>query len=255
MLKTPVLLIVVVVASAAPMRSVGPGVWRPLYPAEGEEAVAVPAFQLDERTVTTREFAAFVRANPTWQRGAVGALFADEGYLTGWASPTEPGEALHAKPVTQVSWWAARAYCSSRDARLPTEAEWELAGMASATTADATGDPAHLATILAWYSRPGRDGLPDAGSGPANVWGIRGLHTGVWEWVDDYASALVSVDNREDGAVDASRFCGAGAVSASIKEDYAAFMRIAFRSSLQAASTTANLGFRCARDAGPEPQP
>lgn len=45
-----------------------------------------------------------------------------------------------------------------------------------------------------------------------------------------------------------SRFCGAGAVTAADKNDYASFMRIAFRSSLKAGYTAGSLGFRCARD-------
>ena len=39
-------------------------------------------------------------------------------------------------------------------------------------------------------------------------------------------------------------YCGSGAVGASDFENYAAFMRYAFRSSLEARYTVANLGFR-----------
>ncbi|MCP4872684.1 MAG: formylglycine-generating enzyme family protein [Proteobacteria bacterium] len=232
----------------ASMTTVGPGLWRPLYPAEGEEEITVPAFELDEAAVTHRQFLEFVQEHPEWRRDNVGSLFADEGYLDSWAGPGELGSSVgRGHPVSGVSWWAARAYCSSRDARLPTEAEWELAAQASTEEADASEDPEHLAQILAWYSRPGNQTDPVAHSEP-NFWGVYDLHGQVWEWVDDYASALVANDNREDGTVDITRFCGAGAITASLKIDYAAFMRIAFRSSLQADSTTRNLGFRCARD-------
>jgi formylglycine-generating enzyme required for sulfatase activity len=42
-------------------------------------------------------------------------------------------------------------------------------------------------------------------------------------------------------------FCGAGALSSADKENYAAFMRFAFRSGLKGKSATWNLGFRCAK--------
>jgi formylglycine-generating enzyme required for sulfatase activity len=44
-------------------------------------------------------------------------------------------------------------------------------------------------------------------------------------------------------------FCGAGALRATDVNDYAAFMRVAFRSALQADFTGRALGFRCAADA------
>lgn len=203
-------------------------------------------FQLEERPVTNAEYLAFVKKQPSWQRGQVPALFSDDGYLSHWTGALEPKPDDLARPVTHVSWWAARAFCEARGRRLPYEAEWELAAMASATKKDATSDPAYLAQILAWYGRPGSAALPNAGDGEANAWGVRDLHGVVWEWVEDFQSALVTADNRENGAVDISKFCGAGAVSAEVKEDYAAFMRLAFRASLAAQYTTRNLGFRCA---------
>jgi len=47
---------------------------------------------------------------------------------------------------------------------------------------------------------------------------------------------------------DRARFCGEGALSTADREHYAVLMRIAFLSSLEAAYTTASLGFRCAQD-------
>ena len=60
--------------------------------------------------------------------------------------------------------------------------------------------------------------------------------------------ALVASDDRERGDADRDKYCGAGAALARDPRQYATFMRLAFRSSLQARYTTANLGFRCAAD-------
>ena len=81
---------------------------------------------------------------------------------------------------------------------------------------------------------------------------MRDLHGLVWEWVDDFNALLVSADNREQGDPDLLRFCGAGAITLQQRDNYAVLMRIAMLSSLKAADTTANLGFRCAKPAAPE---
>ena len=73
--------------------------------------------------------------HPEWRRDRVAGLFADEGYLRHWASAASPGAAIAQQPVTQVSWFAASAYCEARGARLPRWYEWEFAAAASATEA------------------------------------------------------------------------------------------------------------------------
>lgn len=235
-------------AAETPRATVGPGLYRPLYPtSEAEAEIRVPAFQLDVLPVTNAQFLSFVLADPAWRRDSIPSLYADEGYLSHWATPTTLGPSVEASaPVTRVSWFAARAYCAARGARLPDEAEWELAAAASETSPDGLRDPVFLAKILDWYSTPS-GALGPVGQGEPNYWGVHDLHGSVWEWIEDYNSALIAVDNRQDGGADKMQFCGAGALSAKDKQDYAAFMRVAFRSSLEARFTARNLGFRCAR--------
>lgn len=230
---------------------VGPAAYRPFYPpSPTQQVVVVPAFRLQARPVTNGEFLAFVRKHPEWRRDRVPRLFADPGYLRHWAGPLQHGPHVRAgQPVTQVSWWAARAYCKDKGLRLPTEHEWELAAQASEALPDGTRDEAWKQRILDWYARPVRGALPDVGQRPPNFWGLSDLHGLVWEWVVDFNSTLVAADDREAGNKDKLQFCGAGALAARDKGDYASFMRIAFRSSLRAHYTASALGFRCAADA------
>jgi formylglycine-generating enzyme required for sulfatase activity len=78
---------------------------------------------------------------------------------------------------------------------------------------------------------------------------VHDLHDLVWEWVLDFNAPMLGSDARDAGDAERMRFCGAGALTASDKEDYASYMRLAMRSSLRASYTTGSLGFRCAMDA------
>ena len=213
------------------------------------KAPTVPAYSLRVEPVTNAQVLAFVTANPEWQRDRVASVFADARYLSHWQSPDTLGaNALPQQPVTQVSWFAAQAYCESEQARLPSWIEWERAAAASASVADARGDAVWRKQLLDWYAKPSNAPLGTIG-GAANLYGARDLHGLVWEWVDDYAAMMVTADSRDQNDPDKLKFCGSAALSLRDRDNYALLMRIALLSSLQADDTTANLGFRCARDA------
>lgn len=246
-------------AGAAPamaMARVPAGSYLPLYVSPGPDTGAaagrgvarrreVPAFDMDVRPVTNGEFLEFVRSHPEWRRSKVKPLFADASYLSHWKEDLEPGERAPAEsPVVNVSWFAARAYLKARGKRLPTVDQWEYAAAASETLRDASRDPAFRARLRAWYGKPTPARLPPAGSTFRNAYGVADLHGLVWEWTLDFNSALVTGESRADGSLERSLYCGSGASGAADFEDYEAFMRYAFRSSLEAGYCVANLGFR-----------
>jgi len=234
------------------VRRIRGGRFRPFYrgPATEPPEVTVAPFLLDARPVTNEQFLAFVRAVPAWQRSRVARLFADEQYLAGWASDADLGQARPSQPVTQVSWFSARAYCAWQGARLPTEAEWEFAARADETRIDASRDRRFIDRILTWYSQPQTGALADVGAGRPSYWRVYDMHGLVWEWVLDFNASMISADDRQRGDAALERFCGGGQLGSTSTSDYAAFMRYAFRSSLRASYTVRNLGFRCAGDGG-----
>jgi formylglycine-generating enzyme required for sulfatase activity len=240
-------------AGAVPdgMALVAGGVYKPDFRADSDPAaIVVDEFYLDILPVTNGDFLEFVNANPRWQRSKVKRIFADENYLKHWKSDLDLGdETIKSQPVRFISWFAAKAYASWKGKRLPTTAEWELAAAASQTAADASNDKKFKAQIADWYAKPTPKILPNVGAKEPNFFGIHDLHGLVWEWVSDFNTAMVTGDNRGDSGLDRQLFCGAGAQNARDRENYPAFMRFGFRSSLKADYTVHNLGFRCAKTA------
>ena len=238
----------------AGMVAIASGVYTPLFQRGGVAApIRVEAFYLDTYAVTEAQYLAFVGANPQWHRRRVPRLLAELSYLRHWqddSHPAGPVDTWSRRPVTAVSWFAAKAYCQWQQKRLPRLAEWEYAALASATAADGRREAAYLNDILAWYARPSEALAPLTGSGGKNYWGVYDLHGVIWEWVADFHTALVTGESRGDSDLERNLFCGAGVVGVAEQErtNYPAFLRYAYRSSLQGAYTVLNLGFRCVKD-------
>ena len=193
------------------MAAIPEATYRPFFRGEKEaKELRVAAFQLDVRPVTNGEFLVFVRDHPEWRRSQVKRLFADERYLAHWAGDLNPGDGRAQQPVTNVSWFAARAFAVSRGKRLPTTEEWEAAAGVGFTVMDGAKDADFQRAVSLWYGTPSPAVLPEAGAGRANLLGVRDLHGLVWEWTNDFNSALVT------GASPMERqlFCGAGSLRA-----------------------------------------
>ena len=151
---------------------------------DGEAAAVlrVEAFRLDAEPVTNAQFLAFVTSHPRWRKSQVKAIFADARYLRRWPSDLEPREvAARDEPVTNVSWFAAEAYCKARGLRLPTTDQWEYA------LADAgRGQETVRARSLEWFAKPNGVGPPAIGEGAANGFGVKDMVGFVWEWTLDF---------------------------------------------------------------------
>ena len=88
--------------------------------------VKVPAFRLSRSLVTQREFSNYIEATGAsppvyWKRDKNGSWL--RRHFAEWI-PLEPH-----RPVSNISWFEADAYCRWADRRLPTEFEWEIAAL------------------------------------------------------------------------------------------------------------------------------
>ena len=203
----------------------------------------VKEFFLDRHAVTQEAYLKFLRENPRYRRSKVKRIFADSGYLQDWKGDTLPSLSAMNFPVTRISWYVAKEFCSCHGKRLPTTAEWEFVAQAMEKGQDSA---AQREAILAWYAKPGSAPLPPVESGSSHVHGIRDLFGVVWEWTSDFnAYGFAGMNNR--GVEDSGAFCGGGTTRAGKDVDYATYMRWAFRLSLHPDYTVGTLGFRCAK--------
>ncbi|MFA7228156.1 MAG: formylglycine-generating enzyme family protein [Melioribacteraceae bacterium] len=225
------------------------GKYTPLYgSAKNGIEIKVAPFYIDKYPVTNARFLEFLKLNPKWKRSNVKKIFADRNYLSHWKSDLELGGSVDPNsPVTNVSWFAAKAYCEFYGKRLPTVAEWEFVAKAGSDQRDGSKNPGYLKQILDWYSKPSTGKMPAVGLSEKNYWGVYDMHGLVWEWTSDFFNSLVTGESRGDSGLERNLFCGSGSVNASDFKNYPAFMRFAFRSSLKANYTTGNLGFRCVK--------
>jgi len=227
-------------APAEEMANTPGGSYRPLYLKKDTPMISVKPFQIDKTPVTNAEFAQFVKANPKWQRGNVSAKQAESNYLKQW-DKNGPKAADANKPVTNVSWFAAHAYCAAQGKRLPTNDEWEFVGLASELQANGSNEPSYNRTILSWYEN-GSKGLKNIRQNKPNFYGVYDMHGLIWEWTSDFNSSQIT-----SGTLKAADFCGSGAVNSSDPSNYAAFLRYGIRTSLQPNFVLHNMGFRCAK--------
>ena len=107
-------------------------------------------------------------------------------------------------PVEQVSWYDAKNFCEQLNERyaeklpqgyrfdLPTEAQWEYACRAGATTAlnsskNLTSEKGRCTNLdeVGWYGDNSGRITHEVGRKRPNEWGLYDMHGNIWEWCQD----------------------------------------------------------------------
>ncbi|MCP4698306.1 MAG: SUMF1/EgtB/PvdO family nonheme iron enzyme, partial [Gammaproteobacteria bacterium] len=106
--------------------------------------------------------------------------------------PKDEGWGRDKRPVINVSWDDAAAYCewlntqTKEKYRLLTEAEWEYACRAGSETAYFFGDDEKRLGDYAWCRENSEGKTHPAGKKKPNAYGLHELLGNVWEWVHDW---------------------------------------------------------------------
>ena len=236
-------------STPAGMQKISGGTYKSFFVKTAAQPAKVTSFYMSTHAVTNADYLAFVKANPAWRKSKASKLMVDNNYLRHWKSDLEWNSDVDANsPVVNVSWFAANAYCRWKGVRLPTTAEWELAGAAPFVWPQQTAALSVEKAVLRWYEKPSPKKLPAIQTINRNALGLYDMHGLVWEWVSDFNSFIGSFDSRNNNNAANALFCAAGSLNAADKEAYASYLRFSYRGALKGKYCIANLGFRYARN-------
>lgn len=158
-------------------------------------------------------------------------------------------------PRESVNWIDAKAHCENRDARLPSEAEWEYSARGPDGLIFPWGNT-EVRDYAVYTHNPDTEGKTvSVGSKPEGIsWvGAFDLSGNVWEWVStryDQANYPYPyrIDGRESLSTEGTSYGLRGGAWQSGTSD----IRSANRSGNSPYNTSFGVGFRCARDWQPE---
>ncbi len=139
--------------------------------------VYLKAFYIDVYPVTFDQYDKFIQA-------------------TGGRKPKDNHWGRGKRPVCDINWNEANAYCRWAGKRLPTEAEWEKATRGGADTVYFWGDTPVGASEYVWSSSNSGSMTHPVGEKKPNPFGLFDILGNVWEWCSDWWRAYPNAQKK-----------------------------------------------------------
>ncbi|MBN1217583.1 MAG: SUMF1/EgtB/PvdO family nonheme iron enzyme [Anaerolineae bacterium] len=196
--------------------------------------VTLDAFYMDQYEITNAQYAVCVS-------NEICSLPSDPSSITRSNYYGNPEYADY--PVIHVSWHQAKTYCEWREARLPTEAEWEKAARGTDGRTYPWGETIDC-NIANYTSSCEGDTMPvNAYSAGISSYGVYNMAGNVWEWVQsEFRAYPYQVDDgRENLTGTNSRVLRGGSWY-----DNESYVRATHRNNDTPYLQSDTVGFRCA---------
>ena len=218
-----------------------------------QQTVTAP-FYIDVYEVTNVQFAAFLSdpANAN-NRSAEGIEYLNDDDRD---TRIEQGDGVWMSalgyeqyPVVEVTWFGARDFCNWRDARLPTELEWEYAASGPSNWQFPWGDEWNADNVVWDTNNPSDTNTAEVGTRPQGAsWvGALDMSGNVLEWVSSLHLEYPYGSDHEDITNTIGVHVMRGGSSGYLNPGYS---RTADRSGFGAQLSNNFGGFRCARGIG-----
>jgi formylglycine-generating enzyme required for sulfatase activity len=235
----------------------------------------VNGYFLDKFEVSVGRVRNFVAAYDAWRGAgnpAAGAgahpLIANSGWQAAWstnlpatsaalitalkcdpaATWTDTAGANEGKPANCLSWYESFAFCAWDAGRMPTEAEWNLAGVGgNEHRVYPWSVPPTSTTLTSSHAIWNGQALANTGAPPSGGgrWGQRDLAGSLWEWnIDTWGTLPFPCTNCANLAAGAQKLIHGGSWATFT----AANLQGGFRTPANPVSHLVHVGVRCARN-------
>ena len=207
--------------------------------------VEVNEFWIDKCEITNYQYLLFLARHPFLRKSTFPLKYHDGNYLKNWKDDLIPELRSELKPVTNVSWYAARHYCNFIGKRLASEAEWEMAARSGGKEKYSFDGGVEFLPDYGWFRENSGGMIHTTAQKISNPNGLYDIHGNAWEWVYDWFSVYKSDNssNPQGPEMGKYRVMRGGSWS-----DPAEYLRSAMRRDALPTSTFNNVGFRCAAE-------